>query len=535
MTERKTDHYQNVRLPFPSTHGGGRGDSKRQQQQKPYISPMSKRTPIESIAPTVTIEDKQLMQLVREHFQSLKLKISVRSIIAQGSFGTIIQAEWDDIPVIIKIEDALAVESDSYTLQQEFENYQMLGRDVFTRGRTVQDYAGIPLCLFYSEITTMVTPGGGGVSGLGSLARLQQQQESMARNGFVSDKIRVLSPEDARRLKDRMQPREIVKYRLLVLPKLGPNLTQVMRSYPNRRMPPRAVAKVAYQVLQHLEFMHAQGVVHRDIKPENLLIGDEDMQPFGAACLYLIDFGLSKRVWDAKTGRHIPQTPQDGLTGTLRYAGIHTHKRSEAARRDDLQALAYTLLYLVRGSLPWQTSNRDDPLVGQEQLARDNMSTRNFKQSGGGGAGGRGSRAGGGGSKRFGALQPAAGRSVAAMAEAKAVADAARAKSPQEQESLVYKIKLERSIESLIRLPPVQLTSLQVQQQQQSGKIGALGDDKSSQSSEEDTHILQAIGALLKYANDLEFSSMPAYKDLREMFVNALGGDLGAIDWSTLD
>jgi hypothetical protein len=87
----------------------------------------------------------------------------------------------------------------------------------------------------------------------------------------------------------------------------------------------------------------------------------------------------------------------------------------------------------------------------------------------------------------------------------------------------------------LIRLPPVQLTSLQVQQQQQSGKIGALGDDKSSQSSEEDTHILQAIGALLKYANDLEFSSMPAYKDLREMFVNALGGDLGAIDWSTLD
>lgn len=40
--------------------------------------------------------------------------------------------------------------------------------------------------------------------------------------------------------------------------------------------------------------------------------------------------------------------------GTIVYASVHAHLGRTGSRRDDLESLAYTLFFLLRGSLPWQ-------------------------------------------------------------------------------------------------------------------------------------------------------------------------------------
>ena len=101
--------------------------------------------------------------------------------------------------------------------------------------------------------------------------------------------------------------------------------------------------------LNRLEYIHNKFYIHRDIKPENFMSGRKEYKDV----LYLIDFGLSKRYIDPKTGQHIKYTNNKRLNGTARYASIHALEGYELSRRDDLEGLCYVLIYFLNGTLPW--------------------------------------------------------------------------------------------------------------------------------------------------------------------------------------
>ena len=70
--------------------------------------------------------------------------------------------------------------------------------------------------------------------------------------------------------------------------------------------------------------------------------------------LYLIDFGLSKKYRDTKTGQHVKFVNNRRLNGTARYASIRALEGYETSRRDDLEGLCYVLIYFLNGHLPWE-------------------------------------------------------------------------------------------------------------------------------------------------------------------------------------
>jgi casein kinase I family protein HRR25 len=86
------------------------------------------------------------------------------------------------------------------------------------------------------------------------------------------------------------------------------------------------------------------------LKPDNLLIG---IGPRSHR-IHIIDFGLSNQYRDPDTNIHIPYRDNLPLIGTARYASVNAHMGIEHSRRDDMESLAYILIYFMQGCLPWK-------------------------------------------------------------------------------------------------------------------------------------------------------------------------------------
>ncbi|KAK9075621.1 hypothetical protein SSX86_003947 [Deinandra increscens subsp. villosa] len=148
-------------------------------------------------------------------------------------------------------------------------------------------------------------------------------------------------------------------YYIMVMDMLGPSLWDVWNNN-SHTMSIEMVACIAIEAISILEKIHSRGYVHGDVKPENFLLG-----PPGTSDekkLFLVDLGLATRWRDASSGLHVEYDQRPDvfryvghiLMGTVRYASVHAHLGRTGSRRDDLESLAYTLIFLLRGRLPWQ-------------------------------------------------------------------------------------------------------------------------------------------------------------------------------------
>ncbi|KAF3631474.1 putative histidine-containing phosphotransfer protein 4-like [Capsicum annuum] len=141
-------------------------------------------------------------------------------------------------------------------------------------------------------------------------------------------------------------------YYIMVMDMLGPSLWDVWNNN-SHTMSIEMVACIAIEAISILEKLHSRGYVHGDVKPENFLLGTPGTPD--EKKLFLVDLGLATRWRDTSTGLHVEydQRP-DIFRGTVRYASVHAHLGRTGSRRDDLESLAYTLIFLLRGRLPWQ-------------------------------------------------------------------------------------------------------------------------------------------------------------------------------------
>ena len=152
------------------------------------------------------------------------------------------------------------------------------------------------------------------------------------------------------------------RFNYMVMDFLGPSLGDLFQ-LTQKKFSLQTVCMCGMQMMCRLEYIHEKGYIHRDIKPENFVTGIND----DSNTIYIIDFGLSQRYKDKKTGIHNPYRENREMIGTVRYASINTQIGIEQSRRDDVESVGYVLVYLALGRLPWQRAGKEK---GKGHLAK---------------------------------------------------------------------------------------------------------------------------------------------------------------------
>lgn len=134
----------------------------------------------------------------------------------------------------------------------------------------------------------------------------------------------------------------------LVMEKYGLTAWKALRLYRKkhaRNLPLPLVAKIGINVVKILRDLHDTGHIHHDVKPDNILLHENNLTN-----VKLIDFGLA-RMFMRDNGTIIAYGPESNQCTS--YSSLAHRLGQEVGERDDYEALAYSLIALFKGTLPW--------------------------------------------------------------------------------------------------------------------------------------------------------------------------------------
>lgn len=119
----------------------------------------------------------------------------------------------------------------------------------------------------------------------------------------------------------------------------------------------QCVMKVGRQVLEGLERMHSKGYIHGNVSPGNMMVNSET--------IYLVNLEQAKKY--RSVGRHLGRTDGHRVKGEVNFASRNAHRGNSLSRRDDLESLGYSLVYMAYGRLPWSSSRLDEDKVRRKK------------------------------------------------------------------------------------------------------------------------------------------------------------------------
>jgi serine/threonine protein kinase len=118
----------------------------------------------------------------------------------------------------------------------------------------------------------------------------------------------------------------------------------------------------SHSQLAAVESLHTRHYIHHDIKPANFMIPVDNPSPVS----FLIDFGLAQLFHNPATYLHTPHSTNSLIVGTLPFTSINSQQGHTQSHHDDLESLAYTIIYSACGQLPW-TGLRSNKTILQKK------------------------------------------------------------------------------------------------------------------------------------------------------------------------